>query len=417
MVPSAVVTLSSFPLTPNGKIDRNALPAPSFERDETSSYIAPRTALETRLVKIWERVLGIHPVGVRDDFFELGVTSFVAAQLFAKIEREIGKSLPLGAVFQAPSVERLAELIESGNASRQWTSLVPMQPNGTKPPVFCVHGGAGTILHLQRLTKHLGADQPFYGLQSRGLYGGAAPLRTVEEMAEHYLTEIRAVQPHGPYYLSGYCFGTIVAFDMAQRLREEGEEVALLAMFNGPSPYWLRTYNWIGAQPKQRAARLAAQRPPLPKHRRAIRAVREPQRLARWVSWRLWQVKRSVEIPWARVSLALGRPLAETLRESYFLRTHYIAERAYEPAVVDGEIHVFSGEGLYEDVELGWSQLASGGVRTHIVPGRHEDNRQMMREPYVQSVAEQLAELLRIARSKTEAAPAGRVTASSQKTR
>ncbi|HLX20720.1 MAG TPA: amino acid adenylation domain-containing protein, partial [Gaiellaceae bacterium] len=218
MVPSAVVVLDELPLTPNGKIDRKALPTPSVERDSESPYAEPHTDLERRLVGIWEDELDVRPIGVRDDFFDLGLTSFIAARLFARLERELGASLPLGALFRAPTIERLAVLLSEEKSGGRWTSLVPIQPEGTQPPLFCVHGGAGTILHLQPLARCLGSDQPFYGLQARGLYGGAPPHRTVEQMAKHYLDELRMVQPHGPYYLAGYCFGSIVAFDMAQKL-------------------------------------------------------------------------------------------------------------------------------------------------------------------------------------------------------
>ncbi|MGZ4317494.1 MAG: non-ribosomal peptide synthetase, partial [Gaiellaceae bacterium] len=187
MVPSAIVSLQAFPLTPNGKIDRKALPAPTRERLTDAEVVAPRTSLERRLAEIWERVLGMSPIGVTDNFFDLGLTSLVAAQLFAEIEHEVGGALPLGAIFRAPTIETLADLIESRENGSRWTSLVPLQPRGTRLPVFCVHGGAGTILHLEPLAHCLGDDQPLYGLQARGLYGGASPLRTVEEMASHYL--------------------------------------------------------------------------------------------------------------------------------------------------------------------------------------------------------------------------------------
>src|SRR5205814_66593 len=125
---------------------------------------------------------------------------------------------------------------------------------------------------LEPLATALGEEQPFYGLQARGLYGGARPLTTVEAMAEHYLAELRSVQAHGPYQLAGYCFGAIVAFDMAQRLVGDGEEVAFLAVFNGPSPSWIRRWGWFGNQPSRRVPR-----PPKATHQeKLVRAVRRP---------------------------------------------------------------------------------------------------------------------------------------------
>ncbi len=398
MVPSTVTALDAFPLTPNGKVDRKALPEPSRERSEDREFVAPRTDMERRLVEIWQRELDIARIGITDDFFDLGVTSIVAATLFAAIEHELGDALPLGAIFRAPTIEELAKLIESAEGSSRWTSLVPIQPEGSKPPIFCVHGGAGTILHLAPLARRLGSDQPFYGLQSRGLYGGATPLRSVEEMAEYYLSEMRQVWPSGPWYLAGYCFGTIVAFELAQRLRAAGEDVRLVAMFNGPSPSWIARWNWYGNQPSWRARNPRPATPPVTGSRRRRqlervltrmkRAIREPRR---FISGLLWELRE----PLTRIVLALGRPVPELWREEYFMALHAKAERAYKPEVYDGDLQIFYGEGLYEEPALGWDGLAAAGVQTHAVPGQHDNNRQAMMEPAVGFVAERLEEYLR----------------------
>jgi amino acid adenylation domain-containing protein len=397
MVPSTVTVLESFPLTPNGKVDRKALPEPSRERSADHELVAPRTKLERRLADIWERDLGIQPIGVTDNFFDLGVTSIVAATLFAAIEHELGGSLPLGAIFRAPTIESLATLIEQGkaNASR-WTSLVPIQPEGSQPPIFCMHGGAGTILHLAPLARRLGPDQPFYGLQSRGLYGGAPPLRTAEEMASHYLSEMRQVHPEGPWYLAGYCFGTIVAFEIAQQLVAAGEEVRLLAMFNGPSPSWIKRWGWYGNQPSwkvRHSPSKALQAPAEDQARvasfseRLRRAIQQPRR---FVSATKWYLRR----PLTRLALATGRPVPEALREEFFLELHAKAERAYEPSQYPGGVLVFYGEGLYEDPSLGWEEYAGGAIRTYAVPGEHDNNRQAMMEPAVAFVGDRLQEHL-----------------------
>jgi hypothetical protein len=326
-------------------------------------------------------------VGVTDNFFDLGVRSIVAAKLFAAIEREIGDSLPLGAIFRAPTIERLARLIdgeESSEAAR-WTSLVPVQPEGSQTPIFCVHGGAGTILYLKGLSRSLGSDQPFYALQARGLYGRVPPLRTIEEMATHFLSEMREVHPGGPWRLSGYCFGAIVAFEMAQQLLAAGEEVELLASFNGPSPTWIRKWGWYGNQPSQRAKHGTT---PVrkTKRERIVRALRDPRKLYTGLLWdtRRWR---------ARLSLALGRPLPERLREHYFFGLHNRAELAYEPKHYPGEMLVFYGEGLYEDPEMGWGGLAEK-VRTFGIPGADNNNRQAMRDPGASFVAGHINEYL-----------------------
>jgi amino acid adenylation domain-containing protein len=382
MVPDVVVSVEAFPLTPNGKIDRKALPAPRRERGEEEEYVAPRTALERRLVEIWERELDIRPISVTENFFDLGVRSIVAAQLFARIEHELGSRLPLGAVFHAPTIESLAHLLEVDHEAARWKSLVPIQPHGSLPPIFCVHGGAGTILHLEPLARHLGDEQPFYGLQQRGLYGGAPSPRSVEAMAAQYLTEVRSVRPHGPFYLAGYCFGAIVAFHMAQMLVQEGEEVPVLAMFNGPSPSWIRAWAAPDNQPSRRGGRVAQARGPRPAvHLRIARAAPAFFRGS----------AREVIV---RLALATRRPLPERLRENHFLRLNAKAERAYEPRTYPGRIWIFYGQGLYEDPNLGWGGLAEGGLETYAIPGEHSNNRQMMNEPYVHFVGDRLRTIL-----------------------
>ncbi len=396
MVPSTVTALEGFPLTPNGKVDRKALPAPTRERSAERELVGPRTPLEQRLVAIWERELDIRPIGVTDNFFDLGVTSIVGATLFAAIEHEMGDRLPLGAIFRAPTIEALAALLESDDATSRWTSLIPIQSEGERPPIFCMHGGGGTVLHLEPLARRLGTDQPFYGLQSRGLYGGSSPLMTVEEMATHYLSEMRQVQSEGPWYLAGYCFGTIVAFEIAQRLVAAGEQVELLAMFNGPSPLWIKRWGWYGNQPSKRAAQQVWARPTRSQKiksqlTRLVGALRQPRRFA---SALIWYAQNAGGERRAKLALAMGRPLPERLREEYFLNLHAKAERAYDPAPYPGDLLIFYGEGLYEDPELGWGELAQGEVQTFAVPGDHDNNRQAMMEPYVEFVSGRLSEYL-----------------------
>jgi thioesterase domain-containing protein/acyl carrier protein len=388
MVPSSVVFLTAFPLTPNGKIDRKALPAPSFEREAEHEYVAPRTPLEESLAAIWENVLEIHPIGVTDDFFELGATSIVAARLFAEIERKLRTKLPLAPVFQAPTIEQLAALIESGTKEQRWTSLVPIQPKGSQTPIFCVHGGAGTVLHLQPLARRLGENQPFYGLQARGLYGKATPHKTVEDMAAHYISELREVQPEGPYDLAGYCFGGIVAFDMAQRLRAEGEDVRMLVMFNAPSPIWIRS------GPSRRAqAGASAGPPPRTLTQRVIGVLTSREKIRHYAHHYWWRAKRTLYPARFWLSAKLDRPLREELREDYFLRMCAVAQLEYQPELYDGEIAMFYGEGLYDDPELGWGSLAEH-VRSYSVPGEHRGNRDAMAEPQVASIAEYLDQYL-----------------------
>jgi amino acid adenylation domain-containing protein len=408
MVPSTVTFLGAFPLTPNGKVDRKALPEPDRSRAADHDVVEPRTEIERRLKEIWERQLQISPIGVTDDFFELGVSSLVAANLFAAIEHELGSSLPLGAIFRAPSIESLAKLLEGSSGESRWTSLVPIQPAGTQPPIFCVHGGAGTILHLAALARRLGTDQPFYGLQSPGLYGGSTPLQSVEEMAAHYLQEMRQVHPGGPWRLGGYCFGSLVAFEMAKRLTAAGEDVELFMVFNGPSPSWIRRWGWHGNQPSWReragkkpienmgeARKRSRRRKSLMRPfdaatkivKRGPRALVQPKKIVGYVSW-------TTRKPRTALALRMGRPIPERLREAYFFGLHGHAEQVYAPEPWDGDAIVFYGAQLYEDPTLGWNDYIRGELETVEVPGRHPGNRQAMMEPAVAFTAAALAERL-----------------------
>ena len=236
MVPSAFVILEDLPLTPNGKLDRHALPAPDKFRKDLDSYLPPRDAIELQLIHIWENVLDVHPVGVQDNFFNLGGHSLMAVRLMAQIQQQLGKNLPLATLFQNPTIAQMAEIVRQESEVSPWSPLVAIQPQGTKPPFFCVPGAGGNVLYLYHLARHLGLDQPFYGLQALGLDGESQPHTRIEDIAADYIQAIKTVQLKGPYYLGGHSFGGQVAFEMAQQLLALGDQVALVAIFDTPAP-------------------------------------------------------------------------------------------------------------------------------------------------------------------------------------
>jgi amino acid adenylation domain-containing protein len=238
MVPTIFVPLDRLPLTPNGKMDRRALPPPnSGHAAKAASYVAPRNETEAKLAKILSRVLGLERVGVTDDFFALGGHSLLAVMFFAEIERQMNRKFPLATLFRAATVEKLAREFEvDREVHSEWSSLVAIQPEGSKPPLYCVHGAGGNILLYRDLTRELGRDYPVYGFQSRGLDGRTKPLNTVEEMAVHYLAELKSFQPEGPYRLAGYCLGGMIAYQMARILQQSGDSVALVALLDSYNP-------------------------------------------------------------------------------------------------------------------------------------------------------------------------------------
>ena len=234
MIPSDFVFLDALPLTPNRKVDRSALPEPNGTMEKAVDYPCelPIGDVETKLATIIASLLKVPRVGRTDSFFDLGGHSLLAASLFSEIERTFGKRLPLAILYRASTIETLAAAIEAQPRDANWPSLVDIRGGVSKARFFCVHGAGGNVLLYRNLARHFGNEFSFYGLQSQGLDGNDAPLTTVEEMAEKYLGEIRKVQPQGPYLLGGYCLGGTIAYEIAQRLRRDGDEVALVALMD-----------------------------------------------------------------------------------------------------------------------------------------------------------------------------------------
>ncbi len=191
---------------------------------------------ESQLAGIWRELLGLESIGIDQNFFDLGGDSSLAVRMFAEIEKVFKIKMPLAALYETPTIEELSRVIRGEITTSGWSPLVAIQPAGSRPPLFCFHGAGGNVLIYRDLSRHLGLDQPFYGLQSQGLDGSLPPLTTIEEMAALYVKEIRRAQPHGPYFLGGYCGGGTIAYEAAQQLQADGERVALLAMFD--------TMNW-----------------------------------------------------------------------------------------------------------------------------------------------------------------------------
>ncbi len=392
MIPQAIIPLDAIPLLPNGKTDLNALPPPrSAAGAHTESYAPPRDALESRLAAIWEEVLGTSRIGIYDNFFALGGHSLLAARLFGLIERRMGKNLPLATLLQAPTIDAFAARLRAGGWEAPWSSLVPIKPAGTKPPLYCVHALGGNVIGYTSLAMSLPDDQPVYGLQAAGLDGKEHPASTVEEMAAHYVKEIRAFQPSGPYYLGGACTGGIVAYEIARQLTGQGERIGLLAMFDTFAHSYARSLSKEDLREfkkKSRHDRVVYHATNLLLRPGRITYVRKKLRtVRRRVKTRLWNViyKRYSQL---RVPL----PPALQKVEQY----HVLAIKNYNPGPYPGRVTLFPPRthsiGEFEDREQGWGKLALGGVEIHEVDGDHLT---MLADPQVKVVASELAECLR----------------------
>jgi len=240
MMPSAFVLLDSLPLTPNGKMDRHALPAPGAVRHMMGeTFVAPTSTLHHQLIQIWEDLLGVRPIGIRDNFFYVGGNSLLAARLADHIEQVCGKRISPATLFAGPTIEQLAKALQTEEDKRSRAPVVAIQASGSRRPFFYLHGAWNSdAFYCFHLARHLGPDQPFYALDPYNL-DGLKVTPTVEAMAAAHIQSLRTVQPEGPYLLGGFCNGGLVAYEMARQLHAEGQTIDLLVLIDPAYPYVL----------------------------------------------------------------------------------------------------------------------------------------------------------------------------------
>jgi pimeloyl-ACP methyl ester carboxylesterase len=376
--------MAKLPLTPNGKVDRKALPAPTVnDLEAQAEYVAPRNSTERKLVQLWEEVLGIRPISVTANFFDLGGRSILAARLFTKILRTFGKELPLSTLFRSPTIEQLAKELRPSGQIAKYRTLVPIQENGSKPPFFCVHGGAGSTLFLQQLSRELGDNQPFYGIEPEGLDGKSFQRRSVEDMAAHYVAEVRKVQPTGPYHIGGYCFGGLVAFEMARLLQQQGQQLAVVALFSAA----LRC-NQALASAQPATSRSFGDR--------VVRLLASPLKTIRNLSGALyWRAVPLVRKCAYRVLFGLGLHIPPGMRTMYVMEMLGSAEQYYCPKPYGGALVLFFGPGTLDfGPNLGWDGLAERFEHCVIGKGVLDSRRDIMNEPLVGITAAKLAPYL-----------------------
>jgi amino acid adenylation domain-containing protein len=243
LVPNTFVILDDLPLTPSGKCDRRSLPIPDDQTRKNIPKIGPRNLVELQLAQIWSEILGINDIGIQENFFELGGHSLLAVSLINRIEQKLDKRLPLTSLFQNGTIASLAQLLAQETTQPASSPLIAIQSQGNKTPFFAVHPIGGNVLCYADLARNLGTKQPFYGLQSLGLNEVEKTVASIEEMAMIYIEAIQTVQASGPYYLGGWSMGGVIAFEIAQQLLTQGQEVALLALIDSYSPSLLNSVN------------------------------------------------------------------------------------------------------------------------------------------------------------------------------
>lgn len=373
--------LDSLPLLTKTKLNQPL--------DQTSEelFVAPRDELELQLTKIWEKVLGIKSISMEDNFFYLGGDSLLAISLFNRIKKIIGKEMSLEILLRAPTIEKLANILRQEGGLGTGSSLVAIQSSGSKPPLFLIHPCTGEISMYRLLALHLGLDRPVYGLQAQGLDGKQLPYNRVEEMATHYIKEIQTIQPAGPYFLGGKDIGGLVAFEMAQKLVSQGQNVELVVFFGG--------FSGFSRRPSRRFSR-------------------------EWTSRQFenlllfgpsYILKRVKEISHAEMMVTKSR-LSATIHKffppsngTFYPQIQQMvslsisqARANYVPQIYSGRVAIlqplesYNGECQQLDQEdlIACRKLFAGDFEIHYVPGTDNITYTAYKEPYVGVLAEKL---------------------------
>jgi amino acid adenylation domain-containing protein len=358
MIPSVFVPLHALPLTPNGKLDRKALPPPKAE-NASNKYSAPRNETEQKLVGIWKNLLGVENIGIQDNFFALGGNSLLSVNVVTEVRNHFNTDLPFTAMFQYPTIEELAKTIMSGGKQPSWYSLVPVQVQGSRPPLFSIH-----TITLQDLPRHLGKDQPLYFLR----YGMSAensnnPVRLplLEDLASHYIKEMQLVQPNGPYYLIGFSFGGLIAYEMAYQLVKSGHQVKLVGL--------LDTY-------------LKINKKILPFHRIINKFIRKL----------INQPSDILNIK--KINFINRNKYSDNFWPHIYTSTPDInCFNSYKPKIYNGRIALFQGFEWdskffsYDKPEHAWRKLVGDMLEIHQLPAFHSD---MCKEPNAKILAKKI---------------------------
>jgi thioesterase domain-containing protein len=322
----------------------------------------------------------------------------MAVRVFHRVEQSLGRRLPLATLFEAPTVEELARILRRDDWSPRWSALVPIQARGSRPPFFCVHGHGGHVLLFNDVANALGEDQPFYGIQAVGVDGKSAAYRTFEEMARHYIEEMRSVQPHGPYFIGGYCLGGPVAYEVARQLEAQGETVGLLVLFDGFRPGYPKLSRWM-----PRALYDVI-------HRLRIIAFHLRFSLRLGVSKGVRYLTSGTRRKLAERFASPGRPNPMKTTQAALMS----AFNSYVPPPYPGRIVLFRAArmpwGIQESPQMGWSGLAQGGVEVEEMPVYYTTEFSGPNAgPLAEKLEEHIADRLELLRQQRHAATAAGV--------
>ncbi len=381
MVPSFFVMLDSLPMTTSGKVDRKALPEPGLERtDLEEQFVAPRNELEKQLVRVWEKVLGIEQVGIRDNFFDLGGHSLLTVKLIAEVKKATGKDLTVIAVFKAPTIEQMAGAILKEGMPEISSSVIPIQSHGSRMPLFWTSGSF--------FMRHLEPDQPAYILISWEEHGFLPVFSTVEEIATHCIERLLAEQPEGPYMLGGYCFFGAIALEMARQLKKQGHEVPLLFLVDTSFRYLrnsARNHDPPGNDYTFKS-RIIHHTDILNRLENTGKIAYMFKKIPPAVSWikrkTVDRVISRIKIAVCRTILFFGHPVPRPL-VSFYVWNLYADQLAnnYAYQGYTGRVILFNSDRTDWSCHRDWLDLVEGEVTVHVVP--EADHLGMIKEPYV----------------------------------
>ncbi len=394
MLPKEFIVMNSFPYTQTNKVDRNALPSPNFDKElRQDELVLPKTEIEIKLTKIWQKTLKVSAIGITDNFFALGGDSLSAVNLFLAIEDAFGVKLPISILLEAGDIKKQADILNNTDYIVDWSPIIEVQPLGSKPPLFCLFGKGGNPLTFRQFSEYFGLDQPVYFLQARGLSGRETPLNVVENIAADFIREIQKVYPNGPYRFCGASFGGTLSFEIAKQLKAENEIVDLVVLLDtyGPgypkfksgqnkfiqyfkrSIYYLNKHlsNLLDSNPQERKNYFRYYRDFIPEIIKEInRKINE--------KINSWKAERLLPPELKKVT-----------------RANVEASNKYYPSAYNGRVVLLrvsnQPPGAIYDQKLGWGSVDIPNLQIHEVEAHHGS---ILFEPRVKKVVEILKQYL-----------------------
>jgi thioesterase domain-containing protein/acyl carrier protein len=342
------------------------------ENTSGRKYLAPRNESELILVGIWETMFNFQPIGVNEDFFDLGGTSIMAIRLFTEIEKRFQKKLQPISLLNHRTVESLAKFIAEENKEARFSSLVPLRASGSRPPIFCLHAGGGHVFFYKDLAKHLGPDQPVYALQRLGVDDVTQAAQDIESTASHYLEEIRKVQPKGPYSLLAYCFSISICWEMVRQIQQAGDSVSVIAMIDSSPP--------LQGRKRTNMDRLNG-------------IINRASALDFSFIKTIWtaRVKRPIKEKWTSLTSDRQTMLVQKkMKALHLIGAAYVWKPLPVKITLIRSAPFLSNDHKNEKFSQ-WKHLALNGVDTYVVDGHH---RNLFNEPEVQQLADQLRQCL-----------------------